>query len=202
MTAVSAVPPTARFARVSRAWMTTLVQLAYLNLLWIAFSLLGLGVAGIFPATAAAAGVIKRQLVSGEPVSTFTAFRSIYREQFLRANALGWIHTAIGTVLVVDVLFLQIGAADVPLVLRFIAGIVLWLYVVYLFVLLPTYVTGVYESRGIVRRTISTIVQRPLSVLGALGASTFAIIVLGMLPALIPIIAVSLLLYIPLRVLR
>ena len=202
MTALNATRPTVRVARVSRTLMTTLIQLAYLNLLWTAFSLVGLGVAGVFPATAAAAGVLRRQVVNGEPVSTFTEFRSIYRAQFVRANALGWMHLVVGGVLVADVLFLQMGTVDAPFILRFIAGAILWLYVSYLLVLVPTYVSGNYDSRGVVRRTVLSVLERPLSVLGVLGATAAAVIFLGLLPALIPIIAVSLTLYIPLRVFR
>ncbi|TSB45480.1 YesL family protein [Alkalicoccobacillus porphyridii] len=80
--------------------------LAYLNILWIIFTLLGLIVGGFFPATVAMYTLIRRWLQTAELESPFKAFWQEYKKHFWSANLYGYIFFLTGTVLVVDLMIL------------------------------------------------------------------------------------------------
>ncbi len=55
-------------------WVT---KFAYLNLLWIAFSLLGLGLFGLFPATAAMFAVVRKWINGEKDIPVFHVFLEV-----------------------------------------------------------------------------------------------------------------------------
>ena len=62
------------------------VKLAYLNILWILFSLLGLGVFGVGPATVSMFAVIRKRLRYGTDFSMTKEFVEIYQSNFWYGN--------------------------------------------------------------------------------------------------------------------
>lgn len=79
-------------------WAT---NLAYLNLLWVVFTILGLGLFGLFPATAAMFAIIRKWLRQ-EEVPVFSTFWKYFRKEFVQSNLLGLIFLIIGYVLFVE----------------------------------------------------------------------------------------------------
>ena len=74
----------------------------YVHILWTAFTVLGIGVFGIVPATAALTTVISKWFEDGYDIPIFQTFFATYKKQFLRLNALGIVLIAIGVFLYVD----------------------------------------------------------------------------------------------------
>ncbi len=66
-------------------WIT---RLAYINLLWILFSLFGLIIFGFFPATIAMFATIRQFLIKNDP-PIFKTFWKYYKEEFISSNILG-----------------------------------------------------------------------------------------------------------------
>lgn len=64
--------------------------LAYVNFLWLVFTVAGLVILGLFPATIAMLSVIRKRIM-GKEVATFSFFWSIYKKEFVRGNILGYI---------------------------------------------------------------------------------------------------------------
>ncbi|WP_084028990.1 YesL family protein [Bacillus sp. J33] len=64
------------------------MRLVYLNLLWIAFSLLGIVLFGFFPATAAMFSVVRKWIMGETDVRVFKEFWQTYRKEFWKANRL------------------------------------------------------------------------------------------------------------------
>lgn len=65
-----------------------LAILAYLNLLWILFSLLGIGIFGIGPATIAVFSVIRAKLLENESGTIWRSFYLVFKNNFWRGNKL------------------------------------------------------------------------------------------------------------------
>lgn len=65
-----------------------IVRLAYLNILWILYSLIGLGIFGIGPATISLFAVVRKINRDGTDISIWKEFNYTYRSNFLRANGL------------------------------------------------------------------------------------------------------------------
>lgn len=83
-----------------------IMWLLYLNLLWILFTLLGLGILGIFPATVSMFTVIRQLLQKKEP-AIFKTFFQTYKEEFFKANGVGLVLFIITYLLYMDFLFLD-----------------------------------------------------------------------------------------------
>lgn len=80
-------------------WIT---RLAYLNVLWIGFSIAGLVIFGLFPSTAGMFAVT-RKWVAGEPdVAVFQVFWRTFKKEFMKSNLLGFIYVMIGFILIWD----------------------------------------------------------------------------------------------------
>ncbi|WP_096439647.1 YesL family protein [Alteribacter populi] len=66
-------------------------RFAYLNLIWILFTLLGLGVFGFMPATIAIFSVTRQWIRGNTDLPIYKTFLSYYKREFIRANLLGLI---------------------------------------------------------------------------------------------------------------
>lgn len=80
-----------------------LAKVMFLHLLWVVFTLLGLVVFGISPATAALFSVIHKWFDDHYEIPIFKNFYTVYKEQFLKSNGLGLILAGIGLFLYVDI---------------------------------------------------------------------------------------------------
>lgn len=83
-----------------------IMWLIYLNILWIFFTIIGLGLFGVFPATVSMFTVI-RQLLLKEETSIFKTFFRTYKQEFFKANGIGLILAIIAYILYMDLLFLD-----------------------------------------------------------------------------------------------
>ncbi|MDX8045181.1 YesL family protein [Gracilibacillus sp. S3-1-1] len=80
------------FYRIS-VWV---MRFAWLNMLWIAFTLLGLIFFGIMPATIAMFAVVRKWVLKDYDIAIFELFFKEYKRHFIRANLLGIILYVIG----------------------------------------------------------------------------------------------------------
>ncbi|MFS0820145.1 YesL family protein [Bacillus sp. 1P02SD] len=81
-------------------------RLAYLNLLWILFTLCGFVIFGFFPATIAMLATLRQFLIKNHP-PVFKTFWHYYKKEFLGSNKLGLIIVGIGFILFMNINFLQ-----------------------------------------------------------------------------------------------
>jgi uncharacterized membrane protein YesL len=81
-------------------------RLAYINLLWILFTLSGFVVFGFFPATIAMLATL-RQFIRGNHPPVFQTFWSYYKNEFFKSNKVGLLIVGIGLILYMNISFLQ-----------------------------------------------------------------------------------------------
>ncbi|MCK0473209.1 YesL family protein [Halalkalibacter sp. APA_J-10(15)] len=70
------------------AFCTWFYRLAFINILWILFTVLGLGILGFFPATIALLSTL-RQYINQQEVAIFSTFWSYYKQEFIKSNKIG-----------------------------------------------------------------------------------------------------------------
>ncbi|MEH7384934.1 YesL family protein [Bacillus sp. JJ1521] len=92
------------FYRISESIM----RLAYVNLLWIVFTLLGGIVLGIIPATVSLFTITRKWIMGEEDCEVFKLFWKTYKQNFIKANILGIFLMAAGLVLFLYYQSLQI----------------------------------------------------------------------------------------------
>lgn len=114
--------------------------IAYTNILWIMFSLLGLVLVGLMPATMAMFAVMRKLVIEEEQVPIFSMFWTKYKEEFVKANLYGYLLLIVGAVFVMDVMLFQ-SLNGLPFMLLSIlsGGLLLVLLVVVLY-FIPLYV--------------------------------------------------------------
>lgn len=114
-------------------WIT---RFAYINLLWIAFTLLGLGVFGLFPATVAMFAIIRKWLRGDIDLPVFKTFWQLYKKDFWKANLIGIIFAIIAYLFWINLQFMQLNdsyfaqAAKIPLYLGMLLVSLTLLYVI------------------------------------------------------------------------
>ncbi|MGE8081272.1 YesL family protein [Peribacillus loiseleuriae] len=79
-----------------------LAKVMYLHFLWVIFTILGLGVFGISPATAALFSVIHEWFDRDFDIPIFRKFYAVYKTQFLKSNKLGIILIGLGVFFYID----------------------------------------------------------------------------------------------------
>ncbi|MCC4044740.1 YesL family protein [Enterococcus gallinarum] len=83
-------------------YLEWIAKFAYLNILWLGFTLLGIGIFGFFPATMTCFIMLKRFVMEGEIEWTVKQFFSCYKKVFVRSNGIGSICSLIIGSLVVN----------------------------------------------------------------------------------------------------
>ncbi|MDX8044695.1 YesL family protein [Gracilibacillus sp. S3-1-1] len=117
-------------------WVT---KVAYLNLLWIVFSVLGFIIFSLFPATAATFSVTRKWITGSTDISLFKTFWQAYRQSILQANIIGYIVLILGYILYLDFLFITVVQNDYLLLLT-----IPFLFVTILVTLTSLYLFPVY----------------------------------------------------------
>ncbi|GLO66751.1 MULTISPECIES: YesL family protein [Oceanobacillus] len=118
-----------------------IMRMAYLNILWGLFTLLGLIVIGFTPATVAMFRVIRKWLKKETEIPIFETFWSTYKEEFLKSNIFTIIIVTIGLILLVDLSFLG-SITEHPIYPLLLSGLFLcgFIYLVLILYIFPLYV--------------------------------------------------------------
>ena len=119
-------------------WIT---KVAYLNLLWILFTLLGAIFFGLFPATAATFAVVRKWITGYTDAPLLKTFWKEWMSSLVQANILGYIVIVVGYILYLDFLFVTVSQSDFALLLM-----VPFLMISILFLLTSFYVFPVYVN--------------------------------------------------------
>ncbi|MBU8791306.1 YesL family protein [Oceanobacillus caeni] len=127
---------------------TWITRMALLNLLWVLYSLLGLLIAGVFPATIATLGVVRKWMMGEQDIKIWKTFRKIYKQEFTSGNGLGWVLTGIGGVLYLNYKAIQAFGGQLSFIVPFAFYLLLFLYtiiIIWSFPLKAHYHAGVFQ---------------------------------------------------------
>lgn len=168
-------------------------RLAYINILWILFTLLGLVLFGIFPATVGIFSVVRKWVMGEKEIPIFKTFSENYRREFLKSNGLGLILALIGYILYIDFQIMPVGGFFT--VLRIGLVTVTIFYVIVLLYIFPVYVHYEWKIRNYLTYALLLGAGHPhftfLMIVGIGILYTVCIV----FPGIIPFFSVSLLAY-------
>lgn len=142
-------------------WIT---RFAYVNLLWILFTLLGVVLFGFYPATLAMFAVCRDWLrgETGKPV--FPSFWDYYRKDFVRSNLLGLFVTAIAVFIAADLFYIQTSSENLSWTHIPLFAFML-LFVMYLFYLFPTFVHYDIKIGKVIKNAFWVMLINPVNTL-------------------------------------
>ena len=115
-------------------------RLAYINLLWIGFTLLGLGIFGFMPATVSMFAVIRKWMREPIHSSIFKMFWNYYKQEFLKSNLTGVILLLVGYVMYFDIIIFEYDESMYMQMLKFLLYILAFLYLLFVVYFFPVYV--------------------------------------------------------------
>ncbi|MED2943404.1 YesL family protein [Bacillus swezeyi] len=116
------------------------MRLAYLNLLWIGFSLAGAVVFGLAPATAAMFAVTRQWVMGNTDIPVFQTFFQTFKKEWAKSSVLGLILSSIALLLYVDFNIAAVYFHDQPAVF----SIFISLFIIYAIILLYTFPIDVH----------------------------------------------------------
>ncbi|MEW1948831.1 DUF624 domain-containing protein [Pseudarthrobacter sp902506025] len=182
------------FSARAYSFFDTLVWIAGLNLLWIAFTLLGFGIFGAGPATAAAQIAVRKR-AAGDAVPLLRGFASAYFRNFLRANALALPVMAVAAALVLNWNYFSGGrgvlaqfmAVGILVAAIFLAGAVCYVFPMYARYELLLFQYLLMSSRFALRHLAGTVVL--------LFVSAAVLYASSCLPGLVPFFSIGAWLY-------
>ncbi|MEH7250950.1 DUF624 domain-containing protein [Neobacillus niacini] len=140
-------------------WIT---RLAYVNLLWLIFTGLGLFVFGAAPATVAMFTIIRKWLREESDLPILSFFWKTYKKEFWKANSLGFILLVISIVLYLDWrLIISIQGVFYPILMGCLIGVGFLFLTVMLFIF-PVYVQYEYKTLKYIKTAFLLGVSYPL----------------------------------------
>jgi len=170
------------------------MRLAYTNLLWLLFTLLGLGIFGFMPATTALFSVMRKWIQGHEQMSVFQTFWKVYREEFVRSNVIGVVLVMIGTIIYVDLAYIYPTSWFLH-VLRFAIYIFGFLFIVSLFYIFPLLAHYDWKKRLYLKFSLLLGISYLQYTLSMLVFSAVLLILFAYLPGVVPFFSISILAY-------
>lgn len=86
-------------------WFIGILRVAYLNLLWIVFTILGLGIFSIGPATYAMMAYYDHWLRQKEELPVARSFWQFFKERYKTSLVVGWIYLGAISIFLVNIFF-------------------------------------------------------------------------------------------------
>ena len=163
-----------------------MIALAYINAIWILFSLVGLVAFGIFPATTAMFAVVRKLIKDEEHFKIFPTFWTLFRTDFLKANGFGLIFLIVAYFFYFDFYFLQMNSGKFQflfpvLIFVLISGILTLLF------FFPVYAHFNLSFFQYIKQSFLIAITSPIEVI-AIGASAGIIYMNAIIfPGIIPL---------------
>lgn len=155
-----------------------IAKFAYINLLWIGFSLVGLVVLGLFPATISMFTVIRKWMMGERDIPIFQTFWITYKSEFLRSNGLGLLVAIVCGLIVLNLVFMKnfgtvfTSAIQIPLYMFIFAAVMTMLY------LFPVYVHYELKLIQMIKNSFLMMLINPLEnlvMIAGIGAMFFVV---------------------------
>lgn len=176
-------------------YCVTLMKLAYINLLWILFTILGLGILGVAPATVAMLNIIRGWIRGDTEEPILKTFWQTYKKEFVKANMLGITYIFVGIILYVDIVYFSNPSSIMTLILYYFFWVVTIIYILLGLFMFPVYVH--YENKWwqYFKSTLLVMAMNPLTAFAFVIVVGAMLFILRLLPGLIPFYSVSIIAY-------
>ncbi|WP_052255193.1 YesL family protein [Salinicoccus sp. YB14-2] len=169
-------------------WM---VKLGYLNILWASFTILGLGVFGLFPASFSVYAIVRKWLDGERNINLFKTFKTHYFKEFFITNLLGVITSILITLFALNIVFYTGFEHKVSDILMSLFGALLIITITLALYLLPLFASVRLKFFDYFKAATYIIITHPVQALALLVFTPVYGMILLTLPFLIPFFSVS-----------
>lgn len=158
-------------------------RLAIVNLCWLLFSLLGLIIFGIGPATIAMTVVINRWILEDKNLRPFSVFFSVYKKYFIKANVISLTIMVIGSIIGFNIYFTILH--DLPIYVKSLAGGMGIVFFLSATITFPLYVNNEVTFFQLFKASLLFIVGYPINSFIIFAATVGLIMIQLFMPGLI-----------------
>ncbi|CQR47229.1 hypothetical protein BN1058_01536 [Paraliobacillus sp. PM-2] len=162
-----------------------IVSLAYINLLWVAYSTMGLFILGMFPATVSLFSVIRQWLKHKHITSVWNVYHSTFKKEFVKSNIIGYFYLTVGVITYVDFKFFHTQDNIMFLTLSYTVLIILFIYGITGLFLFPVLVHYDLKIMSYFKYTFLIIVSHPVIFLITVLVLMSACLLMLFIPGLI-----------------
>jgi uncharacterized membrane protein YesL len=162
-------------------WIT---RFAYINILWILFSLVGGIILGFFPSTIAMFAIVRDWLRGNTDLPIFKTFWRYFKKEFWKSNRLGLVIMAIVLLIGIDIWYIQINLSDLFIWTSIPLFAFMLLFLIFLFYIFPSFVHYDLKIVQLIKNALLIMLINPLQtflIVLCLGSLYF---VMNFLPAL------------------
>ncbi|MBT2661704.1 YesL family protein [Bacillus sp. ISL-45] len=170
----------------NRAYAATewISKFAYINILWIGFSLAGVIILGFFPATIAMFTIIRKWLKGETEIPIFRTFWTTWKSELFRSNGLGLLVAAVVGLIVFNLVFVErsviglVSVIQIPIYLFMFAAIMTILY------LFPVYVHFELKWFQMIKNSFLIMLISPIENIVMIAGIVSVLFVVKFIPAL------------------
>lgn len=143
-------------------------RLIILNAIWLLFTIVGLGVFGLFPATAACFAVTRKWLNGESDLSIFKTAWSYFKQDFVKANILGYGSLAFGVFLFVDYQIFRSMAHPILNNLHYIFLLLMFIHFLGTLYIFPVFVHYDFKLWESFKHAFILVIARPMQTIAML----------------------------------
>ncbi|GAF63405.1 hypothetical protein BTS2_0296 [Bacillus sp. TS-2] len=171
-------------------WM---MRLAYVNVLWLSFSLLGLVIFGFFPSTISMFTIVRHWIKGKEDIPIWSTFWQSYKQSFLKVNLWAPIIIGIGYILYRNLIFFVEMNNQVGGLLFYLSIALAIFYLLFVAFLIPVYVHFDIKGLEIFKYSFIISVSYPIQSFYIVLTSVVIIYLSSVFPAVAPFFSGSIL---------
>ncbi|MFC0272682.1 YesL family protein [Metabacillus herbersteinensis] len=166
-----------------------IVRLIWTNILWFVFTVAGLGIFGIMPATVALFTVTRKWKMKDLDVSILKTFKETFRKEFVRSNTIGLFFGVIGLMLYIDLKIAESMVGIFSVILYVFISFITLLYMNAIIHFFPLYVHYQYSLKEYIKQSfIISLISPSSTILIGMGLLFIGYLLKNM-PGLIPFIS-------------
>jgi uncharacterized membrane protein YesL len=161
-----------------------LMRFAYLNLLWVLFTLAGAIVLGVYPSTTAMFAVMREWLRGNSDLPVFSTFWSYYKKDFWKSNHLGIYTSIIFLLIYINLFYIQSGASENMTWTHIPIFAFILLFIFLLFYLFPIFAHYDLPVRSIYKQAFFIMLISPIQIIMMVICLAAFSVIIFLFPAL------------------
>ncbi|MBU7591215.1 YesL family protein [Metabacillus halosaccharovorans] len=164
-------------------WIT---RLAYVNILWIFFTIAGLVVLGFYPGTIAMFAVIRKWVLGNRDIPVFKTFWSNYKKEFVKSNILGLFISIFAFIMYSSLNIISSVTIPSLKVLYIPNGLVTFLFLLTVLYIFPVFVHYDVKLTKVAKNAFIIMTINPISTFCMVVLTGFLLFIIYKIPGLIP----------------
>ena len=161
-------------------------RLAYVNILWVFFTILGIVILGFYPATTAMFAVIRKWVLGDRDIPVFKTFWSSYKKDFVKSNILGLFISSFAFIMYSSLNIISSLTIPTLKILYIPNGLVTLLFLLTVLYVFPVFVHYDVKLTKVAKNAFIIMSINPIATFCMVVLTGFLVFIISKFPGLIP----------------